>query len=343
MDDLKNHIEKYLKGELSSTEMHALEMKALHDPFLAEALEGAASIHPDQFAKDVQLINKKITARKTNRYYWPLRIAASILLVTSVTYLIIHSNPETNNQQLALQKNLEEKDNRQPIISDSADGPNTIGDNLLSLKKEDTPIEQPKPKSKLPVAKSQPQEVINETKSEPTPEVSEGSVITQSAITEALTEEKELAFAKDLDESKDDKTAQSKTESRRARSEVLKKSAAPSALSGAGSDKLKADDSITISPKPSVGDVQFQEYLKTNIVYPKEAIDNNVEGEVTISFNVRRDGALFDFFVEKGIGFGCDQELISVVKAGPTWSPALIKGKSVDQKTSLSYTFTLPK
>lgn len=343
MHDLKNHIEKYLKGELSSTEMHALEMKALHDPFLAEALEGAASIRPDHFAKDVQSINKKIATRKTNRFYWPLRIAASILLVISVTYLIIRTKPDTTIQQLALQKNLEEKDNRQPIISDSADRPKTIGDNLLSLKKENSPIEKPRPKSKLPVAESQPQEVINETKSEPTPEVSEGSAISQSAIIDDLAEERELALARDLDESKDDEIAQSKTESRKARSEVLKKSAAPSALPGAGSDKLKADDSITISPKPYVGDVQFLEYLKTNIVYPKEAMDNNVEGEVTINFNVSRDGALSDFLVEKGIGFGCDQELIRVIKAGPAWSPALIKGKSVDQKSSLSYIFTLPK
>lgn len=322
--------------------MHALEMKALHDPFLAEALEGAASIHPEHFAKDVQLINKKITTRKTNRYYWPLRIAASILLVISVTYLIIKTNPDTNNQQFALKKNVEETESHQPIVSDSAEGSKTIGDNLLSLKKEEAFIEKTRPKSKLPVTKNQPQEVVIEAEIEPTPEVGEGSAITQSAITE-ITEERELAFARDLDESKDDKLTQSKTESRRSRSEVLKKSAAPSALSGAESDKLKADDPITISAKPSVGDVQFQEYLKTNIDYPKEAMDNNVEGEVTINFNVSRDGALSDFLVEKGIGFGCDQELIRVVMAGPAWSPALNNGKSVHQKTSLSYTFTLPK
>lgn len=342
MDELKNHIEKYLKGELSSVEMHALEMKALHDPFLAEALEGAASIDPDNFSKDVQLIDKKINARKENKYYWPLRIAASILLVISVTYLIIRTNPDTNNQQLALQKNAEEKESHQPIVSDSSESSNAIGDNLLSLKKEDPLIEKPNPKSKLPVTRSQPLEIVNETKTEPSPVVSEGSAITQSAITEASTEERELAFARDLDE-KDDRIADSKTESQRARSEILKKSASPSALSGAGSDKLIAKDANATSAKPSVDDAQFYEYLNANILYPKEAMDNHIEGEVVISFNVSKDGTLSDFGVEKGIGYGCEQELIRVVKAGPAWIPASNNRKSVSQKTSLSYIFTLPK
>ena len=39
MADLKADIEKYLNGKLSPSEMHALEKKALDDPFLAEALE----------------------------------------------------------------------------------------------------------------------------------------------------------------------------------------------------------------------------------------------------------------------------------------------------------------
>jgi hypothetical protein len=53
MSELKDDIEKYLKGELSPKEMHELEKKALSDPFLADALEGGLSIDHHEFAKDV--------------------------------------------------------------------------------------------------------------------------------------------------------------------------------------------------------------------------------------------------------------------------------------------------
>ena len=53
MNDLKNDIERYRKGELTPSEMHALEKKALSDPFLADALEGASEINAEAFASDV--------------------------------------------------------------------------------------------------------------------------------------------------------------------------------------------------------------------------------------------------------------------------------------------------
>ena len=44
MNNLSDDIIKHKKGELSPKEMHALERKALSDPFLADALEGADEI-----------------------------------------------------------------------------------------------------------------------------------------------------------------------------------------------------------------------------------------------------------------------------------------------------------
>src|SRR5216684_117862 len=60
-------IEKYLSGELSDPEMHALERAALDDPFLADALEGMAvhrSLpgHP-VFEQDVAGLHKRLEER----------------------------------------------------------------------------------------------------------------------------------------------------------------------------------------------------------------------------------------------------------------------------------------
>ena len=60
MGSEKNDIKRYREGSLSEAERHALEKKALHDPFLAEALEGAEQITAEEFAADLEDISKKI-------------------------------------------------------------------------------------------------------------------------------------------------------------------------------------------------------------------------------------------------------------------------------------------
>lgn len=100
MTDFKDDIERYRRGELTSAEMHALEKKALNDPFLADALEGAESISPQDFEFDISEINQKI-ASKSNKAVWftPLRIAAGLVLLIGSFFLIY--NFTQPNEQLA--------------------------------------------------------------------------------------------------------------------------------------------------------------------------------------------------------------------------------------------------
>jgi hypothetical protein len=82
-------IEKYLRGELSAEEMHALEKRALNDPFLADALEGAAQISPNDFTKDVQDLHKTF-AKSRPKPFWNFstRIAAAIALLVASGFII---------------------------------------------------------------------------------------------------------------------------------------------------------------------------------------------------------------------------------------------------------------
>src|SRR6478609_3107788 len=101
MGDLEEDIEKYRKGELTSAEMHALERKALHDPFLAEALEGLESISPEEVSLDINEINQKILSRqKRATWFTPLRIAAGIILLAGCVFLFYNvNNPEESLAQ----------------------------------------------------------------------------------------------------------------------------------------------------------------------------------------------------------------------------------------------------
>ena len=111
MTDWKDDIEKYKKGELTADEMHALEKRSLHDPFLADALEGADYISADAFSADVKELEGKINTKKKNsNWIWPLRIAASLILVASTYWFINQFTQQVKPETLALKKEIQQKE-----------------------------------------------------------------------------------------------------------------------------------------------------------------------------------------------------------------------------------------
>jgi protein TonB len=66
-----------------------------------------------------------------------------------------------------------------------------------------------------------------------------------------------------------------------------------------------------------------------------------VEGRVFLQFVVNKDGSLTDIKVVKGIGAGCDEEAIRVLKSAPRWSPGKQRGVPVRQRMVLPLTFKL--
>ncbi|WP_420386185.1 TonB family protein [Roseivirga sp.] len=73
--------------------------------------------------------------------------------------------------------------------------------------------------------------------------------------------------------------------------------------------------------RPVDGFPEFNSYLKDNIRYPEEAKAENIRGRVTVEFTVDADGYLSDFEIIRGLGFGCDEEAIRLVREGPQWEP----------------------
>ncbi len=70
----------------------------------------------------------------------------------------------------------------------------------------------------------------------------------------------------------------------------------------------------------------MQTYIKENLKYPEIAKENGTSGTVGISFVVELDGSLSDFKIVKGIGDGCEQEALRVVKTMKNWKPGKLRG-----------------
>jgi len=83
--------------------MHALEKKALSDPFLADALEGIDAVSSEDLAVDVKELNQKIL-RQRRILFTPLRIAAGVILVAAAIIVFYKLTPETKTIALKNEK-----------------------------------------------------------------------------------------------------------------------------------------------------------------------------------------------------------------------------------------------
>ncbi|WKN45538.1 energy transducer TonB [Tunicatimonas pelagia] len=95
-------------------------------------------------------------------------------------------------------------------------------------------------------------------------------------------------------------------------------------------------------PEPVGGMIAFYQYVQENMKYPGRAQKMRVEGKVFIQFIVFPDGSIQDIQAIKGIGSGCDEEALRVVKESPIeWIPGKQRGVPVKVKMVLPITFKL--
>ncbi|MEN7549869.1 energy transducer TonB [Rapidithrix thailandica] len=95
------------------------------------------------------------------------------------------------------------------------------------------------------------------------------------------------------------------------------------------------------SAEPEGGMKTFYEYVAKNIKYPSQARRSTVEGRVIVQFVVDTDGSLTDLKVLKGIGAGCDEEAVRVLKKAPNWKPGKQRGRAVKQRITIPIFFQL--
>jgi protein TonB len=95
------------------------------------------------------------------------------------------------------------------------------------------------------------------------------------------------------------------------------------------------------SPSYPGGEVARIQFLQQNIVYPQMARESGIQGTVYVTFVVERDGRVTDVRVLRGIGGGCDEEAIRVIKAMPKWNPGKQRGKPVRVQFNMPIKFTL--
>ena len=78
--------------------------------------------------------------------------------------------------------------------------------------------------------------------------------------------------------------------------------------------KKAKPESFIRPPKYPGGKKALDDFVRTNLVYPEEALKQRVEGSVTVNYDVDVFGKVIDAKVKHGIGCGCDEEAVRLVK-----------------------------
>jgi TonB family protein len=459
-------IERYLNGELSPAEMHALEKKALYDPFLADALEGAAQLAPTELSADLQQLqaslrqaSQKIVPGVSLRV-WALRIAATLLLLAVATAIIVRI-VSTPDERLALQTPPHARQEEGPaptrpqadsvvtspskpgvVASKSAEENKTDESRSFHMNSASEPTSTPSP-----VADAVAPEVYLEKQQPVVAEVQEAPPAAPKAELET-----EPTDADDRAKRKRESPVMRIADKNAEKKEELTYTSSPSSgftdvtsttrpanaqnnftlstktvygkvtlsddgtgipgvnvmvvgtdlgtvtdingnyqirvedeknatlafsfigmqskemplgdaekvdvqldqdvsqlsevvVTGFGTDNgpLKEDLATFQLAAPAGGRGAFKQYLETNMHYPEQALANEVEGKVTIQFTVESSGRITDFKVLKGLGYGCDEEVIRLIKNGPKWQPSKRADEPVKDNVKVRMKFRLPK
>ncbi len=85
----------------------------------------------------------------------------------------------------------------------------------------------------------------------------------------------------------------------------------------------------------------WAKFIQKNLRYPSMAQDNEIQGKVYINFVVEKDGSITDVTVVKGIGYGCDEEAVRVLKKSPKWKAGLQNNQAVRVRYSMPIGYVL--
>lgn len=131
--------------------------------------------------------------------------------------------------------------------------------------------------------------------------------------------------------------------------EATKASVTPVASTGNGNGVADpvADNTIYDAggiqkyPEFEGGMAAWAKFIQRNMRYPSMAQENDVQGKVFVSFVVEIDGSITDVKLIRGIGSGCDEEAMRVIKKSPKWKPGQQNNRMVRVRYTMPLSFQL--
>lgn len=98
-----------------------------------------------------------------------------------------------------------------------------------------------------------------------------------------------------------------------------------------------------VEAEPAEGYPNLYDYFAKEIRYPAEAIKDSIQGIVSVSFLIDKEGKPVQIKILNSLGPAFDKEAQRLIENMPMWKPATLNGKPVAAKISLPFTFQIVK
>jgi protein TonB len=339
---------RYLKGELTPAEKTLVEKHLESSAFDREALEGLSGMQDSEMTSDVAslqaMIHKKARDRRALRsrkvkYYWAA--AAGLLAVLSITTVLLFTFRNTiQPEQLALanQDTLIPEEIAPIDLPAGRDTLRALPDeeeiNEKAIPEEDNTLLDDDEEAELDEKASRPPVTMQINMVEDDIEVHDEFAI-ESRQTEVPPVIGGVA-------AKDEAGGLAGGKERRANYTIQAEQVMKMPEEEEYDEENQLFMVVESMPEFPGGEKALQEYLKDNLQYPESAKEAGIQGRVFVTFVVESDGTIRDVKVLRGIGGGCDEEAVRVVKEMPEWKPGMQRGKPVRVQYNLPIKFTLP-
>lgn len=89
--------------------------------------------------------------------------------------------------------------------------------------------------------------------------------------------------------------------------------------------------------------VFLKKWVYVYLKYPREAVENGIQGKVLVNFVIDEKGKVGNVRVARGVDPLLDAEAVKVVSASPDWKPARRMGKKVKSAVSMYIEFRLKR
>lgn len=363
MTEKRNHIEHltseelagYLEGNVDGKQANRIERHLSGCPLCSEALEGLQGVDPEAVEADLEQFSAEIQgkSRRGFSFTWPLRIAAGVILISISTLVVINYLQSTSDQEIATAESREDKLREEVEVFAT---PDSITESIAIADEEIPNTEESEVVAKVETQQSdsgagpsrdafgdiagieavsdeEAEDLIEEPIALSIPAEEKVEEISQEAEESLVLEEREVA------------EPVSKRSARSLREETVETAKGEAFLAQPEIEIIMLDDEGRINQNavPVVGIENYKQEIVSNLAYPVDAASNQISGIVALHFSIDSEGKLSEFEIVEGLGHGCDEEAIRVIREGSEWKPAQGGTVEVKQKVEIRIPFPISR
>jgi len=354
-----NAIGRYLNNELSCEEQALVEEHLAESEFDREALEGLKKYNAGNFSQDIADLQKEIlyTAskgaktgnfRNSGKSFWYAAAGLAGVTGLSIILFFMFRGNEEKPQLAVVQPDtviyVRAPEKEQAVnmqLQKSEDIRENIAQNEIS-----SPIkpDQEQPYKLTEVAAEPLLPVMNQEVAEFDQPVALSEEIVEAENDDLIIEDQMVGGVAVAEDNLSAEKMLNREEKRMATNYMTQ---SKSAISG-GDHELPEQDADTVifivvetMPEFPGGDSALNRFLSDSLRYPQSLAKGKIQRKVYVSFVIEKDGSITDIRILRGIGGGCDEEAVRLIKSMPNWIPGKQRGIPVRVQYDLPVIFRL--